>query len=166
MAAKIRDNTAVREPIRESEEIREGVRADEGERVRRRKGGQVHDKFYIPPELIPDGLSVEWKRHTVVGKSDYHYDRELYDQGWRPVQHSMFDGLFAPKGTEGPIIQDDMILMERPIELTREAQQEDIHRAQSALRAGEFKLGETPEGTAPRSRPSVRSTVEPMQVPE
>lgn len=164
--AKIRDTSVVRDPIRESDEIREDIRADEGERVRRRKGGQIFDKFHIPAELIPDGMSVEWKRHTVVGKTDYHYDRELYDQGWRPVQHSMFPGMFAPKGAEGVIVQDDMILMERPAHLTNEARIEDYNRAHAALRAGEFRLGEAPEGTAPRARPQVRSTVEPMQVPE
>lgn len=156
-----------REPIRET--LREDVRAPEGERVRRHKGGfETTNRFHIPPEMIPEGRSLEWKRVEVMGKTDYRYEQGLYEQGWRPVEHTMwqFPGFFAPVGAEGPVIIDGMMLMERPIELTREAEAEDYARARAAKRAGERKLGDAPDGTLPRTKPTINTSHEPMTVPE
>ena len=152
----IRDETAAREPVRPTEV----------ERVRRHKGITVNNKFHIPPELIPAGLSFEWKRNEVVGQPDYHYERSLGEQGWKPVDHSMLTGLFAAPGTTGPVKIDGMMLMERPLHLTQEAQREDYDRARSALQAGERSMAQAPAGTLERTAPVVRSSIEPMAVPD
>jgi hypothetical protein len=163
---KLRDPDETREPLRADEPVREPIRAEEGERTRRRQGTQVHSKFHIPVEMIPAGLSIEWKRDEVMGKPDYHYARDLAEQGWRPCDHSMFPALFAPKGTAGAIKIDGMILMERPVHLTEEAKAEDYQRATGALRAAQFQLEATPDGSLPRTKAKVSTTVEPMVVPD
>jgi hypothetical protein len=147
-----------------SEPVREGIRQ------RKRKGGGSSDRFHIDPSAIPAGTSYEWKRHKLLGASDPAYDVENREQGWEPVDVSRHPN-FMPDGHQGAIIRDGLILMERPMELTREAQEEDRVNALSAVRAKEAQLSGAPAGTMERVKPTVNKGYdmpmdEGMEIPE
>lgn len=137
-------------------------------RERKRRSGSA-DRFHIPPEMIPPGVSVEWKAETVVGQPvDPWVVRDQYDAGWRPVDVSMMPDLM-PKGYKGAIRQGGQILMERPIELTKEAQAEALQDARDAWRAKEQQL----RGAAsvfneqrPGTGAKVSRSVQPGSIPE
>lgn len=157
-----------REGPREHDAIRDYQRPEEGERVRSRKGNQAVDPFYVPPELqarYPD-LSFNWKNHEVYGKIDQADRRMIQDQGWRACPHSMFPGYFAPEGSPGPIIIQDMVLMERPMHLTVEARNEEIGRAYQNEAAHRQRASQAPAGQAPRMPMSMRSQTVSLEIPE
>src|SRR5262245_66433456 len=103
------------------------LRRDEGDRVRSLKGVQSIDPFHIPSELLArhPNLSFQWNNYEVLGKPDHRQAHFEQSQGWRACPHSMFPGYYAPIGEPGYIIVKDMILMERPAHLTKEARQEE-----------------------------------------
>lgn len=125
-------------------------------RTRKRKGGQIADKYHIDASEIPAGSSYEWKTVTVYGKSDPSYNVMMREQGWEPVDGSRHPNMVA-EDHKGPIIRDGMMLMERPIELTLEAQAEDRDNAMQMVQIKKQQLGETPEGTLPREAPNLRN---------
>lgn len=138
-------------------------------RERKRKGGSMADDFAIDAELIPDGMSWEWKRHTVHGQTDYGYEVGLREQGWEPVDSGRLSQ-FMPEGHKGAIIRKGMMLMERPKELTEEARREDLYNARAQVQVQKQKALETPAGTMPRDHEIVqkvtkmRSTYEPVKI--
>jgi len=145
------------------------MRSEEPRR-RRLKGNIAQDKFAIPAEMIPEGSSYEWKRKTTYGASDPSYDVLMRTQGWLPVDVSRHPE-FMPPGWSGSIERDGLILMERPIELTREAQEEERLSARLAVATKETQLGLAGNGEFERrngNNPlvSVKRSVEPMEIPE
>lgn len=137
-------------------------------RERKRKGGQLNDPFRV--DNIPPGTSYEWKRVTTYGKSDPSYDILMREQGWEPVDASRHPELVA-EGHKGAIIRDGLMLMERPVELTQEAQAEDRAAAREAVTVKKQQLGETPSGTMPRDadprvRPRVSTSYESLPIDE
>ena len=90
------------------------------------------DKYKIYPEEIPDGMSYEWKRYAIRGMEDKSHQTKLKQMGyWAAVpgeRHKRF-------GFDGdqPIIIDELILMERPIELTEERRKRDTAKANSQV---------------------------------
>lgn len=140
-------------------------------RERKRKHNNSTDKFAIPPEMIPPGVSVEWKAETVAGKPvDSWTQVELYENGWRPVDVSMMPDLM-PQGYKGVIRQGGQVLMERPIELTREAEAEARENARAAVQAKEDQLrgavGPFRDRTAGTARNTgISRTIEPGAIPE
>jgi hypothetical protein len=130
-----------------------------GIRTRKRKGGQLLDKYAVSPELIPEGMSWEWKTATVYGKSDASYNAFLRDQGWEPVMAERYPGKFVDEGVRGPIMRDGLMLMERPMELTREAMAEERMAARAAVAIKEQQLHGAPDGQFPRQREDGSSTV-------
>lgn len=131
-------------------------------RERKRKGGQVSDKYALSPEMIADfdarGMTPEWKREIVYGAGDPAYDVFMREQGFEPVDASRYPDYVAP-GTTGAIRRDGLILMERPKELTAEAKEEDRRNARDAVRVKEEQLGTAPKGQLPRQRADGSSTV-------
>lgn len=131
--------SAIREDDSQREELRQSL-------SRKRKGTTTSDKFFIPPDQIPDGWSYEWKRHTLYNQEDPSYTVEQYEQGWRPVPVSRHPQ-FMPVGHKGAeILRDGLMLMERPIELTREAMAETDGTAKRQFRDKMAQLqGEGPK---------------------
>lgn len=125
-------------------------------RERKRKGGQLADKFHVDASAIPDGMSYEWKTHTVTGKEDPSYSVMLRDQGWDPVDASRHPEMVS-EGYKGPIIRDGLMLCERPIELTREAQAEDRAAAREVIQTKRQQMGDAPAGTLPREAPNLQN---------
>jgi hypothetical protein len=102
-----------------------------------RRRTSVGDKFDVPVHEIPAGWTYQWNAVSVLGKGMEEIvvgDRQMYDNGWRPVPASRHDGRFAPHGYEGAIVLEGQRLEERPASLTKEAQAEDTLRARSQVR--------------------------------
>lgn len=141
-----------------SEPVRDGVR-----RERKRRGGQAQDKFELPENMTADfkarGMTPEWKRVSTYGATDPYYEVFMAEQGWEPVDSTRYPGFVTSKHS-GPILRDGLMLMERPVELTREAKQEDLDTARGVVRAKEAQLYDAPPGTMAREqadgRPAVR----------
>lgn len=122
-----------REPARSGAVI---VMGRNGEVLTRRHTATL-DKFDVPLNEIPAGWSYQWNTITVLNKGLDEVvvaDREMYNQGWRPVPATRHDGRFAPHGFEGAIILEGMRLEERPASLTKEAKAEDEMKAKSLIR--------------------------------
>lgn len=131
------------------------------------------DRFAIDHNMIPDGWTYEWKRHTIYGQEDPSYQVRLAAGGWEPVPANRDARHLAlmPTGWKNPIIErDGMILMERPLELTEEARDVELRRARNQVRAKEAQLSSTPDGTMTREhdrvRPSIKKGYEPIPVPK
>lgn len=128
------------------------------QRTRKIKGGAILDKFYIDPAVIPHGISYEWKTETVYGANNPAYDGFMRNQGWEPVDAKRHPDMM-PDGYKGPVRREGLILMERPIELTREAMMEERMAANEAVQIKEEQLGNAPKGTLPRARADGSSTI-------
>lgn len=152
-----------REPIRET--VRDPIRPTGNEVMGRdgsilsRKRGSNVDRFYIPPHIVPPGYTYEWKREFLYGQRDDAHITHLHDNGWRPVVHGAHKGYFSAISDPNEIIRrDGMMLMERPIELTRQAREEEQQAARLLVEAQKQQLtGAIPQGfkgTAPQVKTS------------
>lgn len=123
------------------------------EPIRRRRyhDGEMPSEFHVPQSDIPLGTSYQWNNETVFGQTNPSYDSHMLMQGWRPVDASRHPNLM-PEGYSGPIRVKGQVLMERPMELTLEALQEDKDRALNEVRRKEEQLYGAPAGTLQRSR--------------
>ena len=144
---------AMREPEHEQEHDAPRVR------TRRRSSSHNQDEFYIPVEEIPDGLSYEFKRVRVMGKEDPFYLAQMREQGWEPVPSSRHPTWVPPGYTEPNIIKGDQILMDRPMELTLEAQGEARQQARQQVIEAEQRLGKTPKGELTREHEGVKPKI-------
>lgn len=96
---------------------------------------QVGDIFEIPQDLIPKNWSYQWNSVSISGNSEILLDQNhmMHQNGWRPVPAERYAGTLVPKGSKGNIVRGQQILMERPMALTIEAQQEDIRNARQLI---------------------------------
>lgn len=116
------------------------------------------NQFYIDPSIIPEGMSYEWKRYTIRGKEDNQYQAKLRQKGyWSAVPASRHPQL-AGFGVDGdqPIINEDMILMERPIELTEERLKRNDRKAKQQVNDKLAELEMTPRGTMERDKRHIK----------
>jgi hypothetical protein len=124
---------------------------DHIQRIRRRRGGAGQDNpFELPVEQIPEGSSYEWKRWSNVGAQDPFYIASMRDQGWEPVDPKRHPNWVPPGYNDPYILKGGMILMERPMELTQEANREARQAAQAQISFQEQRLGITPKDTLSR----------------
>jgi hypothetical protein len=95
----------------------------------------VGDIFEIPQEMIPDGWAYQWNAVSIAGNSEIILDQNhmMHQNGWRPVPAERYAGTLVPKGATGNIIRGQQMLMERPMELTKEAQAEDLRNARQLI---------------------------------
>lgn len=149
------------------EEEREDPRS---KRLQRRRS-RAEDALFIDPRIIPTGVSYEWKRVSVYGQPDPHHQNNLRENHWLPVPASRHPELVS-ENTKGTIAFNGMILMERPMYLTKEARQEDLDVAIAQVRSVGAQVTATPDNTMTRDHPSVKANAyikrsyEPMSVPE
>ena len=128
-------------------------------RTRRHKLETHDDEFYLPLDEIPEGLSYEWKRMSVMGQEDPYYIAKMRGQGWEAVLASRHPN-WVPPGYDKPhIIKGGLLLMERPIELTEQARAEEKKISKRQVRDAEARLGMTPKGELTRNFPGVEATV-------
>lgn len=120
------------------------------------------DRFWVPPELIPDGWAYQWNVVTVKGQENPSDQAALVRAGWTPVPAERHPGLFVPNGTKGPIIVDGLRLDERPMELEMEARTEDRQQALHQVNGSREQFGFRPtasgfEGSDTSNNPAVRN---------
>ena len=108
------------------------------------------DRFFIPEDMKPEGVEVQWKRYSVHGQEDPYYIANMRSAGWEPMTHEDFPEL-VPEGYKGPIIKDGMMLMGQAAELTKKARDKDRKAARQQIADREAALGMTPKGTLPRT---------------
>lgn len=164
-----------REPMRESFEDHLKRAADRMAVLRGHFGDEIldagTDEFYIAPSDIPPGWDYQWKRHTLLGKEDPAYQVQLARAGWEPVKTRRHPH-FMPDGSKDTFItRKGMILMERPLELTRQAERAERDKARKQVRNKEEQITAAPPGQFDRSNKgdsmtSVKKGYVPMPVPE
>lgn len=95
----------------------------------------VGDIFEIPKELTQEGWSLQWNAVSIAGNAEILLDQNhmMYQNGWRPVPAERYAGTLVPKGSTGPIIRGQQMLMERPQSLTDEANLEDRRNAAALI---------------------------------
>lgn len=129
------------------------------------------DEFFIPPEIIPDGWTYEWKRRLVQGQEEPAYQVALARTGWEAVPCKRHPEMM-PLGWQGATIErKGMVLMERPAAVTERVEQLNRQRARNQVRVKEQQLNAAPPGVLekeysdPRTRPQIKKSYEPMPVP-
>lgn len=150
----------LREAAIRAEELRNKMRGEQFD-------SQVYDEFYIDPRVIPEGWDYNWKRESIAGQIDDDHLIEMRMAGWEPVDSKRHPEMM-PIGYTGPIRKKGMILMERPLEITRMAQEREVSTAREVVAAKEKALGMAPAGTfeRDRSKTGVRKSYQPMNIPQ
>lgn len=130
------------------------------------------DPFFIPPDMIPEGYSVEWKRQTVLGArapNQSSYEVKLARTRWEAVSistHPSFGKLVPASYDKDVIEKEGMILMIRPKEITDKVRQIQTLKAQNQLSQKMAQLSNAGNGEAPRKVQSLNKSYAPaVQVP-
>jgi hypothetical protein len=114
-------------------------------------GDDGTDEFYIELGIIPDGWSYEWKTRTILGAEDPAHQVALARRGWEIVPASRHPELM-PMGYKGAdITRKGMVLMERPLEITQEAQRKALLAARTQMRDKEAQLTNAKSGEFDRT---------------
>jgi len=138
---------------------------------------QSQDRLSIPPELFPEGFDFQWITDSVLGQAFPRIRADFERKGWTPVHQQDFDGIldgkFMPKGMDGPIEVDGLVLMARPLELSIRAKKMDHQRAREAVLIKQQQLtgGDMPGVSLDSRHPSavnsnrINRTIEPITIP-
>lgn len=128
------------------------------------------DDFYIDYDMIPDGWTYEWKRHTTYGAEDPAYQVSLARSGWTPVPASRHPEMMPHNTENATILRKGMILMECPTEITDERKRAELQKARNQVRYKEQQIAGTPDGTLTRDharvKPQIKKSYEAMPIPE
>ncbi len=101
-----------------------------------------HDMFDIAAQYQPPGWVYEWKRYSTLNQPDHTYQAQIQRVGgWTPVQNERHPGVWLPEDHKGSIIIDGLILMERPVELHREAVRDLKAQADEKVRRSKVERG-------------------------
>lgn len=111
---------------------------DPQRKTRRRR---TMNPLAIPADAVPDGMSWEYKRVTVLGQEDKAYAMMVQENGWEAVSDE------AAKAAGVMSEYGGLRLMQRPSYLTDEARQEDRDAARSAVRGKEMEARRNVTGT-------------------
>lgn len=99
-----------------------------------------NDRLKVPKESIPDGMDYLWVTGSIYGQPQPQRLARFQKQGWRPVPASRHDGLFMPKGHQGYIEVDGLILHERSKKISDMAKAYELRKARGQVRAKEAQL--------------------------
>lgn len=135
------------------------------------------DRLRINPDLIPSGMAAMWVTDSVLGQGVPQHRSEFERKGWTPVHQDdfdgQFDGLFMPKGRQGEINLDGLVLMMRPKQMSEKAELADKRKAyeqvaikEQALTGGD--LGTTLDSRHPSATNSnrIKRSVERIEIPK
>lgn len=108
------------------------------------------DMLHIPKEIIPDGMRYNWKTFSILGQQQNRRFGRFEATGWEAVPASRHPGLFTPRGYEGNIEYDGLVLMEKPEELCRQTEAREFRKAREQVQSKEQQLrgGEAMRATA------------------
>lgn len=131
------------------------------------------DRLYIPPEIVPEGMRYQWVTDSVYGKSYQDWRARRERRGFTPVMAERHDGMFMPKGYQGEINVDGLVLMERHEAYCVQSERNDLRKAKEQVWAKEQQLrgGDIPNVTGaddPRASRQNRigKTYERVPIPE
>jgi len=144
----------------EREPEREAAHTAPRARTRQRRSEINNDPYAVPLDEIPEGSSYEWKRLSNIGEENPFYIAEMRRQGWEPVDPKRHPNWVPPGYNLPTIVKGGLILMERPIELTKEAQAEQRVLSRRQMVEAEQRLGMTPKDTLTRQHTGVEPRVE------
>lgn len=140
-------------------------------------GEATPDRFRINPDLIPDGLDAQWITDSVYGQSVPQHRSEFERGGWTPVHQDdfdgQFDGMFMPKGKQGEINVDGLVLCVRPKQLSLKAKRindrkarEQVAIKEAALRGGDLPVSLDPTHPSALRTNKVEKTLERVVIPQ
>lgn len=128
---------------------RTSIREDDTRNSRRARKGK--DKFFVPPEAIPKGWAVEWKRVSCLGKQEeVDYFMDMGEAGWKPATPAQFPMLVPPDFKGDTIERGGMRLYMRPARMKKESLKLDYEEAQGQVRDKLTEIGMTGDGEMPR----------------
>ncbi len=122
----------VRAPVREGEvNLRPGEYAGRNGEILKRTPFKFGNKFDIPDDVKEPGWSYQWIRHSIYNSTDYSEMAAMKRAGWREVHPNALKGYFREQTPEGQnfITDEGLVLVERPIGMTREAHNEALATA-------------------------------------
>ena len=105
------------------------------------------------------GMAPEWKRYEIRGKSDASHQNNLQLRGYFTAVPGNRIPRFGVKDDQ-PIILDEMILMERPVEITEARRRKDKAKADNQISGKLQELGMTQPGQMERNKPKIKRTME------
>lgn len=111
------------------------------------------DRLRIPHEMWPEGMTLQWVTDSVLGQNMGQHRSTFERTGWTPVHQEDFDGrfngMFMPRGAEGEIKYEGLVLMARPEEITKRARDEETRKAREQIMIKEraLKGGDMPNVT-------------------
>jgi len=160
-----KQQAAMREPMRET--LHED---DAGFTYKPEEEGS---RLGIAKEHIPDGMEYLWVTASVFGQPQPQRLARFQRQGWAPVPASRHDGMFMPKGYQGQIEVDGLVLHERSKKICDMAR---AHERKKAIHQRQTKeaqlLGGDINSTLDSRHPSalktnkINRTYERIEIPE
>lgn len=119
----------------------------------------TNDRLWVPPEIIPDGMSYQWCTAEVYGQPQPQRISWFQRQGWRPVPAERHPGRWTPLGATGSIIVDGLMLCERPQVFTDRARAHENAKArqQMEIKKAQLKGGDMPGVTGADHLSAIRS---------
>lgn len=112
------------------------------------------DMFWYDESARPEGFTYQWNAVAVIGNEDIvsRQMASMMRNGWTPVPASRHPELhgFKKPGPEDHIIIGGQMLMERPVEMTEEAREEDYQRAVGQVRQNNERLQISGDKELPR----------------
>lgn len=149
----------VRAPVKEGEiRLRAGEHLGRNGEILKRVPFKGGNKFDIPDDVKEPGWSYQWIRHSIYNSTDHSEVAQMKRAGWREVHPDALGGYFREQTPEGQncIIDEGLVLVERPMTMTIEAQQEQVENANRHYRAQIHKIydetAHLPPGMAPLRR--------------
>ncbi len=103
------------------------------------------DHLFVPKELKPDGIAIEWKRYSVLNKEDKKHRAEVWRAGWRfiPSSSDGFKEHFA-SFIAGDIFEyEGLALMYRPQTMSDTAKKEEARKAGALVQDKMAEIGMT-----------------------
>lgn len=121
---------------------RKSARSDEVRNTRAEK--KRRDKFWVPPELIPKGFCVEWKRKSCLGKpEEADYGMDLAESGWKTASIEVYRSMMPADYTGSTVERGGLILMTRPAHMKAADMKMDHEEAVNQVRDKLSEIGMT-----------------------
>jgi hypothetical protein len=92
-------------------------------------------QYYIPRELVPDGMVYQWCRESTAGEPDLANLSKLKRNGWREVPHD--------RHPEYPVRLEGLVLMECPETFVEQSRREERMKAKMELEVGKKPRNES-----------------------
>ena len=133
----------IRTPIKDGEVmLRPGEYSGRNGEILKRAPFKFGNKFDIPEDVKEPGWSYQWIRHSIYNSTEYSEMSAMKRAGWREVHPDALKGYFREQTPEGQscIIDEGLVLVERPAGMTAEAHREMRDAANQHYRAQIHKI--------------------------